>query len=522
MAEYENGKWERSLPFPLKDSEYPEYSENNTGDMPNMSPDFFPDDDQDEIIDLHFRMSLAQFTAIASAIDIGRDIGYGERSYELWRTWCKALIGEITVSCEDIADCIDTDETVQNSITNQINTNISMQTTLARQNSYQETQIGFDADTSVVETGTLDREIKSLANCDKDALWAGIRDGILQRLDDNARQLLEVLVSKVNLGERATSVIGAIPSVGAIAEAVLDQLVEIMPDLLDSYNAYSSIVNLDNAACDIFGLVCEQCRYPTNQELYDYFASLGDAGLTDIASLTTTVAYGILAGLTTGTGIIVWHSLMAVQMYTLLLNEKFASLAGIASVAQMASFGEELANDNWETLCDACVAQYSVWNWDFALGQGDWIPTQVSGVPQGVYEDGAMAGIVSGSTKSLQIELPLDASWRIIGARVEYEITNQTQTIMRYRQYFGTNTNAVNPSISNCTDTETGYRWSFQGTDIDPPSAPVTDKRSFWLVLTTSTNTSTLKVHKVWFEFEFGFSAEPSFATEETDYLWCP
>jgi len=522
MAEWESGRWERSLPFPLKEPEYSEYSDNNAGVVTKTTPDIFNPDEPDEIIDIHFRMSMSQFTAIASAIDIGRDIGYGERSFELWRTWCKALIGEIIVSCEDIADCIDTSEIVQEAINNQIDINSDINQTLARKTSKQVVQLGFDGDTTVVASSTLSQPVKPLADCDKDALWAGIREGLVQRLDDNGRQFLEILAGQANLPERIVMAIGAVPVLGDVVESVLEQFTEIIPDLLDAYNAYSSIDNLDTAACEIFGLVCSLCRYPTTQELYDYFGTLGATGLDDITTLTSNVAYGILAGLTTGTGIIVWHSLIAVQLLTLLMDEKFSGLVGIDSVANMASFGEDFGNDNWQTLCDDCVAQYSVWEWEFADGMGDFYIIDVSGIPQAVLEGGSMESVPSGSNRTIQIALPLQNTWRIIGARVAYEVTNQNQTVMRYRQYAGSNTNAVNPSISNCTEAGTGYRLSYQGTDIHPPQAPVTDKREFVLVLGATGLASILRVHRIAFEFEYDYGKQPGEATEDSEFLWCP
>jgi len=473
-----------------------------------------------DIITIQLPMNDERFLKLCSSIANGAFWTYPDEWLEVVGWFWQAM--EVAMTCEDVADCIDNDEGVQNALINQIDTNLAMQEALRRQVSEALLQMGFDPDATTVPSSVASGEIKDLANCDKDALWAGIRDGIVQRLDDNARTFYEIMVTKVDLIERGTAVIGAIPIVGGLGEALAEQFTEVIPDLLNAYDSYSSIEALDTAACEIFALVCNLCRYPTLQELYDYFASFGAVDIQDLATLTATVAYEAMVGAATGAGFFVWHTTIAVQLYTLLLNEKFGNLLGVDSIATMASLGEDFANDNWEVLCDACVAQYSIWEWDFSNGQGDWIPTQISGVPQGVFEGGTADGIVSGSTKSLQIELPLDPTWRIIGARVEYEITNQTQTIMRYRQYMGTNTNAVNPSISNCTDAGTGYRWSWQGSDIDPPDAPVTGKRSFWLVLTSSTNTSTIKVHKVSFEFEYDHSAQPSFATEDPDYLWCP
>lgn len=420
MAEYDNSKWARALPYPLKDSEYPETVSPPSGVVTKTTPDIFNPDEPDEVIDIHFRMSMSQFTAIASAIDIGRDIGFGERSYELWRTWCKALIGVITVSCEDIADCIETSEAVQDAIAT--NENILLQQLMTNANN------GINNPAVEAETDTImtlqtqgaigtdkDDEIKPLPGCNLDTLWAGIRDGIVQRLDDNARSVLQFLVSKADGAQRANALIGAIPIFGSMAQAVIEQMIEIAPDMLNLYESYSSIDNMDEIACEIFGLVCSECRYPTFQEVFYYYANLGITGINDLDDITIALATDLFFGSTETVALMFYHTLIAYELLVLFMGSKFYGYSGTDAIITMASLGEDFANDNWELLCDSCNESYKYKIWDLTASSTDTFVTSGYSAQGGVYLSGQGWGLqgVDATNGILSLGLAFNPSWRI-------------------------------------------------------------------------------------------------------------
>jgi len=185
-----NGMFSRELPLPLK---YPENSnlvDNATGDIPFVTPRMFPED-PDEKIDITLNVSQNECTAIASALDIGRDIGYGVDSARLWFVWVRALREAATMSCEDVADCIETE----------LITNIELQNSIA----ITVNQSGFGNPNQVNPTlttpldrnpaGALEEGVAELSECNLDALWGGIRHGIVARLDDKCRDMLEDLAA---------------------------------------------------------------------------------------------------------------------------------------------------------------------------------------------------------------------------------------------------------------------------------------------------------------------------------------
>jgi len=451
MAEYDNAKWQRPLPFPLAEPEYPEYTDTNDGAVSQPSISIFPPDFPDEKIDLHLRMSMSEFTAIASAIDVGRDIAFGERSYELWRTWIKALIGVVTVNCDDVADCIDTSEAVQVAIAN--NEYIMLANALSVANNGINNPL-VEANTDTIHTlvsqgsagNIINDEIKPLENCNLDKLWAGIRDGIVQRLDDNARSMLEFLVSKADGAERANALIGAIPIFGSMAQAVLEQMIEAAPDMLNLFEAYSSIEHMDEIACEIFGMVCAECRYPTIEEVYTYYALFGITGIGDLDDLVIAAATDLLFGSTETAALAFYHTMICYQMFVLLMGSKFHGLSGSNAIYTLASLGEDFANDNWEILCDSCDDAYARYTWDFENGQQNtYVGSGFSNSGGSFIGDAWAMTAINATTGFLSLCVPLDTNWRIraIGIKTNQASGSNNLTFMGLRPTRATQTGAT-------------------------------------------------------------------------------
>jgi hypothetical protein len=355
----------RRLPYPLSKTFEP-VSETPNEPIENTIIAGFPD--ETTRVNVTLNLSLDEYVALATAIDVGRDIAFAEDSELIWWTWVRAFQEGTVMACEDIADCIDTSEDVQNAITT--NQNILIQQLMQNANSGLTYPPIADTESTILNTqggigASKDDEIKELESCNLDALWAGIRDGIVQRLDDNARSTLEYLVSKADAGERATALIGAIPIFGSMAKAVLDQMVQLAPDMLNLYESYSSLENMDEIACEIFGMVCSSCRYPTYDEVYQYYASAGITGLTDIDDIVIAAATDLLFGSTELAALAFYHTLITYQLLVLYLGSKFYSYTASSALLTMASLGEDFANDNWEILCDSCDDAYRLKIWDF-------------------------------------------------------------------------------------------------------------------------------------------------------------
>lgn len=395
----------------------------------------------------------------------------------------------VVMSCEDIADCIETSEDVAIALTeNQI---IVMNTLKAIANSgtvYPQ----IDADVTTVDTSTAGignqktEPIKELPSCDLDALWAGIRDGIVQRLDDNARSALEWLVTKADVAERANAAIGMIPVLGDIANGVITQLVELAPDMLNLYEAYSSIEHLDEIACEIFGIVCSQCRYPTYEEVFQYYAAAGITGFDDLDNIVIAAATDFLIGSSELAALAFYHTLIAYELLILYMGSKFHNQSGTSALVTMASLGEDFANDNWMTLCEDCDEPYSIYVWDFTTGQhGMYLDPASDNNPadEGVYQTGMGWRLTGSAGQRLEVAIPIDTSWEIraIGMKTTGNTINARSLITR--PVLGSTTGGVGRNIANgsgeynhCIDglvSITGFAEiaiAFQSVDNDPPT----------------------------------------------------
>jgi len=323
------------------------------------------------------------------------------------------------MSCDDIADCIDTSEAVQNAITN--NENINLSNLMETANSGL-TYPSVDAETDTIFTvpqaigAAKDTDIKVLEHCNLDALWAGIRDGIVQRLDDNARSVLEWLVSKADVAARGTALVGAIPIFGSMAKALLDQMVELAPDMLNLFEAYSSIEHMDEIACEIFGIVCAECRYPTFTEVFDYYASYGITGIGDLDDIVIATATDLLFGSTELLALAFYHTIIAYELIVLFFGSKFYGFTGSDALVTMASLGEDFANDNWEVLCDSCDDNYAYVEWDFIEAQGSsYMTSGYASGAAGVYipSKGWKPNNLNATDALLTIGIVFDPAWRV-------------------------------------------------------------------------------------------------------------
>lgn len=339
------GRAVRGLPFPLKNPQNSSVVPTD-GEVTNLTPSFFPEDG-DERIDVKFNLSLNEFVTLASAIDIASDIGWSEERTAVWWIWVRSLIGE-AMTCEDIIGCIETDPDVMAAVTQSLigqglvdpNT-VDPETTTIPQR--------FAA-----RAMSLSDEIGTLEDCNLDVLWGAIRHGIVLYLDDNARNFLEDLNSQADIAQRYASGLNAIPVIGDLLADTALGFIEVIPDLLNLFNAYSSETVMDEIACDLFEMVCTECRFPTWEELFGYYASQGMDGMDDVNELALSAATMLITGSTEFAATLCYHTIIAYELFVLFLAAKFNQAIGTNAIQIWAAVGEDFESDNWIDLCDGC------------------------------------------------------------------------------------------------------------------------------------------------------------------------
>lgn len=406
----------RKLPFPLYYSESPlvtggdlENPENQTiiwGDIPN---------DEKMLIGLY--LSLDELIAIASAIDVGRDIAYGENSIELWKIWTGALRMDI---CQIIANCLtDANSPAYQALNNAINQGI------------EESVIGTPENPAKWEENPL--LIEPIGGCNEANLFGAIR-GMLVFIDGLIQDLFQKVELSSNSAERVELILSGIPVIGALpADEAFGFANQIQEELTENYLAYYTQMLQDEIACELFCQLKDTCELDF-QTLTDYFGAKFGQSMS-VQTFEEAINWLIGASLVGDEVVYATHYL----------------------VMQTFSFGASWLGSNFEyfkrtvlalwnnpdsdylLLCTDCVVPTFTHVFDFTVNNGGWRP---------FINDNQRATYVAGEgwrrgntfTNRLQIETVGLYSFKMLSIQVELDETwvMQTGAVAGFEGSYGT------------------------------------------------------------------------------------
>lgn len=324
--------------------------------------------DPDEVVSITLNLSLNEYIALASAIDVGRDIAYGNNSSLIWWIWVRAV--NPMAFCEQVDDCIE----------NNPSTIITINNTLLSSGVVNPDQIQPDSNEMDNRFPLPQREQDSAPpppGCDKDALWSGILE-IVERLDKQGLDFLEGIVAENDKVERITNIVDIVPLFGDIAADVITIVSDIAQDLENAYVAHSSQTVLEDTACALFELVCEECRYPTYDEIYAHYANAGITGIDDIANITLTGIVDFMIQSNSLGNLFVWYTMNSVALFIMGLGGTFAGKRGVKNLEIWADYGENTPDDSWKLLCDGCLDTWC-YLFDFTVNNGAFLITDNPG-----------------------------------------------------------------------------------------------------------------------------------------------
>ena len=187
---------------------------------------------------------------LGKAFNWSRTIGQSDEpsneAAQLWRVSLNTGVFsddcETDMSCEDVADCIETNEAVQEAIAAQIASNPSNQTTVYNTSVYGAPMPVSERTAPLAEP----------PDCDLDVLFAMVT-AIIDQAHLNNQDFLEILEVALNPTERARNVISAIPGFGLLpvdeAIEVLNQLAE---EIQENYDAQWTTALRDELRCALF------------------------------------------------------------------------------------------------------------------------------------------------------------------------------------------------------------------------------------------------------------------------------
>lgn len=111
MFEYDGQA--RPLKWPLRDPLV--YSRTTEADPDHDGSVFVWPEDSNERVPVVFNLSLNEFVVLASTIDVGSDLAYGEDAIRVWWLWDRVLRVPMSI-CSAIINCIQTDTDVQQAL----------------------------------------------------------------------------------------------------------------------------------------------------------------------------------------------------------------------------------------------------------------------------------------------------------------------------------------------------------------------------------------------------------------------
>jgi hypothetical protein len=264
------------------------------------------------------------------------------KAYEVYTEW---LSGECSMDCNDVLACVQT--VIEDMVS---------------QGDFNYNHVEID-DSTVIEQ-RFDTDARNTAilpppdGCNKDELWAGIRE-IVARIDGNGLDFWETVVAQTDTIDRIAEVIALVPLFGDLVGEALYLLADISDTMRDQYLAFSSEELLDAIACDLFQLVCAECRYPTYQEVFDYLAGRSVLGATHWEELALEAMVDALLGTELASAGIIYYTTNILQAWVLSASADWLNTHGVKFVALWAGIGAADPSDAWELLCGACTGEES-------------------------------------------------------------------------------------------------------------------------------------------------------------------
>lgn len=308
---------------------------------------------------------------------------------------------EYAMDCQSVADCIETSTEVTNALT-------------YNNDQYATTDPNYLSEAGTESTTIINNRFPPAEReqeifdappgCDKDKLWAAIRY-IVERIDDNGRQMLERIVTKVDIWEKVIEFVGTVPIVGELAENVLKAFVGSVQDLLNAYDAHSSQTAMDEIACDLFEMVCAECRYPTFNEIADYYANFGITGVQDWVNLSLKAIVDYVTGSNGLAGLVVYFTVNTFQLWVLYAEATFVNASKAKVLRIWADIGEDYANNGWELLCNACADTSWAYELDLTQALPAWVTVANGNWVNGVGVTAVDVGSPAQSTVNILITL---------------------------------------------------------------------------------------------------------------------
>jgi hypothetical protein len=395
----------RILPFPL----YNQVTNGNTIDpvTESVAGSFVWPEDSTERVVFPLYISLDEYVAISSAIDVGADIAYPEQYIEVIHIWMRQGMD----ICQIIANCInDPDSPARQAV-------IDLATSSPDITNYNITNVQ-GMTTEQIASNVLDK------GCDASDV-AGAVIAIVDKFDEYITDALQIIELGTNDEERIASIIAGVPVFGALpVDEVIDVMQDILEDLAENYLAGMTPTWRDSVSEQLYCLALEQpdCKL-TFALLYEYFQTRAVSGLDLFATVYD------LANFITG-GDFANDELVLSGMYAILLAslKTGSEFFGMEAPLIGAITRDALPSSAWEDWdeCEppppppGCV--------DFSEDPGTWDPS--SG---GTYETGIGFKGFYNSTFNASVLRALRDVESAVAEKIVYQFSAPVTNVLLYQ-----------------------------------------------------------------------------------------
>lgn len=268
-----------------------------------------------------------------------------EEAAQLWRNaiynavWSNEC-GE-DMSCQDVADCIENDQAVQDAIAEQINNNVNIQNNVYTQ-AYQGAPMTDAQATGAVVYGPA---------CNYDSLFGSVT-AIIDQMDRNNRDFLEIIKVGANTRERVSLLLKAIPLFETLPiDEGIDYINKLQEEILENYEAQWTDALRDEYRCALFCLAKDkpECQLSFD-DVFEYYNTRLGANL-EPENLFNSLSQYFITGTWSGSTVVDIMMLTQLGVWRAASNWLGTSLRSFQTVGLL---GSDDLNPDWVLLCEDC------------------------------------------------------------------------------------------------------------------------------------------------------------------------
>lgn len=298
----------------------------------NVSLESWSTEDANERVRVVFDLSLNEYVALASCVDVGRDIAYGDNSIYLWWIWVRSLLSMDI--CGDVATCISDSPAVRTALT-----------------SWYRDQQQADAQAAMDKLRADDMASGNGSTCDEDAWWSGILS-LVQRLNRGNEDSLEIFEASTNSLDFAANVIGDITGIDESSlDAILSWAAFLQENIAENYVAQYTLAYEEEIACDLFCIALENCSLSAEQ-IFDYFWTRVSSSITWDSLLTNALGY-LVGRAWSGTEIADFMMLSQIG-FRRFLGQFTGNRTAFNDLSNSLRMGFNSPDSDWSIICPVC------------------------------------------------------------------------------------------------------------------------------------------------------------------------